>query len=501
MANNFTPATRGSSRAFFIKWRARPDRTADYQGCLMAGALDQALGDVSKIECPSPISFNEYIEIGQMRDAVERASSELTGRFPLNRRSDMKTLADIRCPLDVHINLGNCQQPTSVNGFTKKLILEQVFITNYSTTELGSLASSDDTEVDETGAVSVRNWYEVLELNTAERGADVVTNPLEDVVICSRISCGDCDDEDDGCERIYAVGDSGPGSPGTGPDVIYSLDRGVTLAADEIDTLTSSENADGIACLGDYVVVVSNDAGEVHYKLRATIDAGTAGGWADNNDNIAAGGEPNDIWSVGNYAFICGDAGYIYGMSVPTTITVLDAGVATAQNLAAIHALDDNFAVAVGAAGAVVYTRDRTTWQAATAPAAVALQAVWAKSEDEWYVGASNGAGYYTVDGGNTWTALAGFPVTLTNIEDICFSTDSVMYLSGQVAGPAGVILRSYDSGNTWVSIPEGVGTMPANDEVTAIAACQFDANFVVGVGLGDDASDGFYVVGQDNPA
>jgi photosystem II stability/assembly factor-like uncharacterized protein len=112
-------------------------------------------------------------------------------------------------------------------------------------------------------------------------------------------------------------------------------------------------------------------------------------------------------------------------------------------------------------------------------------------------VGASNGSVYYTLDSGNTWTQFTNFPVTLTNVEDIAFGTDSVGYISGSTAGPAGTMLRTYNGGYSWVAMPEGVGDFPASDEVTAIAACIYDPNFVVGVGLADDASDGFFAVGN----
>jgi hypothetical protein len=319
----------------------------------MVGAPDRSFGDVSPIQCPSPDSFRQYEEVGQIRDALERATSSLVGHLPLDVRSTLHRLARERCAHDVQVNFGTCTDPTDNNVFTKKWIFEQAFFTTYSTTEPGSLQSEDESAVDETSEFSAKDWYEVMQLNVAERGADIVQNPLEDVVICSMVECGDCDDEDDGCEIIYAVGDSGPGSPGTAPDVIYSTDRGVTLAADEITTMLSTENADALACVGDYVVVVSNDDGGIHYKTKADINAGTGFLWTRNATNIAVGGEPNDIWSVGTYAFIVGDAGYVYGISHPATITVLDAGVATTDNLGAVHALNKNFAVAVGANGAV----------------------------------------------------------------------------------------------------------------------------------------------------
>lgn len=508
MAINFKPHVRGGSRVHFIKDRARPDHVPQYQGCMMVGAPDQAGGDVTRIECPSPTSFGQYITVGKVKGSKDRVTVDLTGRYPANVRSTLKYLFDIGCAMDMHVNLGDCQDPTVNNDFLKKIIFEDVDLTNYGTDELGSLTGDDNTEVNESSSTSSGKWYEVLQLTFAKKGGDIIVNPLEDVVICSRPSCGDCEDPDDGCEIIYAVGDSGPGSPGTAPDLIYSVDGGANLAADDIGSLTDSENADALACLGDYVVVVSNDDCGIHYKTQKDIKDGVAGGWTRNATNIDASGCPMDIWSVGSYAVIVGDGGYVYGISTPTDINVLDAGEATTENLAAVHGISKNFWVAVGANGAVIYTDDQANWQLVTAPAAVALVGVWVKSTTEWHVIGTAGQYYITLDGGDTWDTHGtdygvAFPVTFASTTDIAFSTDSVGYISGVVgAGGAatGTILRTYDGGYSWVALPEYVGNLPNADSINAIAACAYDANFVVGVG-DYDGNDGIFMVGEDVPA
>jgi photosystem II stability/assembly factor-like uncharacterized protein len=105
---------------------------------------------------------------------------------------------------------------------------------------------------------------------------------------------------------------------------------------------------------------------------------------------------------------------------------------------------------------------------------------------------------YYTVDKGANWT-LQGFPGSGAGVVyDIDFASTSVGYLAHATATPAGRILRTYDGGQSWNILPEGTGTIPANDRINALAACIYDENFVVGVGLADDASDGIIVVGRD---
>jgi len=493
------PTTTGLSRIFLIDGRARGDHQPSYESCIRLGAPAWGQGDITKIECPDPARYGAFIEIGVIQAGVDRVTTTLEGRYFRDQLSTLLDLARKRCALDVQAHFGACEIPYQFNtGFTKILIFEDAYFTNYSTDDMGTLESDGNAVINEMVDVSARDMYELMPITFAERGQSAVTNPLNDVVICSEIVCEGCPDDDSGCDVIYAVGESSPGSPGTAPDVIYTSDKTVTIAADEITTLTNTDSADGVACLGDYVIVISTSNDSHEYKLKATLNAGTAAGWMQVAGGYVGAGSPNDIWSVGDYAFIVGDGGYVYGTAdASVAVTVLDAGAATTDNLVAVHALTDKFAVAVGENGAVVYTENRTVWGTATAPSANTLNCVWCKSMDEWWVGDSAGDLYYTLDRGTTWTEKAGLPITTTAIYDIQFPKDSEGFLAATIAGPAGRILRSYDGGYSWVVAPENYGSIPANDQITAIAACKNDPNFIVGVGTADNATDGIYVVGS----
>ena len=498
---SFTPAKNAYSRVFLIKRRARPDHAPEYQSCFVGGSIEQAFGDIEKIELPSPKRYGEFDEIGTIRGGQERATTALTGRYAGDLASEMLRLATLKCAMDLHFHFGTCTDPTDFNTFTKAVVLEDAFITNVSTDEVGTLESGNQSAINETADVSARDWYEVLQLSMAKRADTVITNEVVDVVICDNAGCGDCDEESDGCEKIYGVTVAAGGSAGTPADVVYSLDAGATWYAHDVDSLAVAESASALACVGNYVVVVSNASNSLHYVLKADLKTTGDPSFTEVTTGFVALGEPNDIWSVGTKAFIAGDGGYIYSTEDPTTgVDVLDAGVAVVDDLNAIHALDKEFAVAVGNNGAIVKTSNGTTWAEVTprpVGAGVHLTAVWVKSQTEWLIGTNDGRLLYTVDGGENFS-FKGFSGSGTGVvRDIAFSTNTVGYMSHSTTAPAGRILRTYDGGYSWVILPEGLGSIPANDRVTALATCE-DANFVVGAGLADDGADGFIVVGQD---
>lgn len=500
---SFTPAQKGLSRVFLIEGRARPDHTPDYQSCLVAGAPSQAMGDVEKIECPDPNEYGKWTEIGSVRGAEERVSLSLTGRYALDVKSELLRLAKKGCSVDVQVNFGQCEIPNAFDLFAKKMILEDAILTNWEAEELGALASGDNAKVDETAEVSAKNIYEIVPLSYARKGDDVVTNEVVDVVICDSITCGTCQDESDGCKKIYAITKAAGGSAGTPADVVFSLDKGQNFYAHDIDAWGAAVDGAGIACVGKYVVAIATDASDpMAYATKSDITPINDETWTDSTTGFVAAGTPRAIWSYGAGAFVVGSAGYIYQVTDPTAgVTVLDAGTATTQNLLSVHGLDSSFAVAVGSNGAIVATEDGSVWALVTPTnisfAATNIQTIAVRTKTHWQIGTSGGRAYYTLDGGVTFYQMA-FPGNGTGqVTDIQYSTDSVGFMAHQTTLTKGRVLRTYSNGNSWIVTPEGTSLFVAVDKVSALAACENDPNFVVAVGLDDNAADGFIALGQ----
>jgi photosystem II stability/assembly factor-like uncharacterized protein len=500
--SDFTPAKTGLSRVFLIEGRARPDHVPSYESCLRADSLSKPFGDVERIECPDPNRPGKYIEVGTIQAGEERATLTLEGRYALDLKSELLRLARKGCALDVSLHFGDCVDLSDFNNFSKILVLEDVNITTYDTEPLGSLQSSDEAAVNESVEISAKTVYEITPLSFAERAGDVVTNEVVDVVICDDVSCGDCEDESDGCQKIYAITLAAGGSPGTPPDVVFSVDGGATWAAHDIDSMSAEEDPDANACLGGNLVIVSNETGSLHYALLSEFESAVDPDFTEVTTGFVTGGEPNDIFSVSGKAFIVGDGGYIYATEDATAgVDVLDAGVAAATaNLNSVHALSKLFAVAAGDAGTVVFTENGTQWTAAaTEPVGVAvdINVIRAKTSREWWVGTSDGRLFYTLDQGTTWTEKSFSGSGSGAVHDLVIVTDTLFYMTHATTTPRGRLFASFNGGQSWTILPQGVGVLPLSDRFNALAACQFEPDLLVAVGLADNGTDGIIVVGN----
>lgn len=484
------------SRMFLQRWGAGPTNVPVYQGLWKAGAARWPQGDITLIRIPDPDQYGQFKIVGKIPGEPGSPTLEVQARYTLDV-SDLLKLAKDGCDNTLHIHMGKCRDPRDFNqGWDKVLILEKAVITDYSTDDLGAMVPADRGLVNETVPFTGEDLYEVKRLALTEQAGTEVVKEVVDITICDSKTCGLCGLPSDGCSIVFAVVRSATGSPGTGPDVVFSNDGGATWSTTSIATMTASEAPEAIACVGAYLVVVSNDSESLHYAPIADILDGTET-WTEVTTGFVAAKGPLDITSLGSaFNWIAAKGGYIYfSDDVTAGVEVQTAGALTVQDQLAIHALDLLNVLSVGLLNTVLVTRNGgSVWELVTGPlAGAALDACWMISEDVWWVGSQAGRLYYTLDGGVTWTEKA-FPGSgAGEVKDIAFVTPSVGYIAHATAAPAGRILRTIDGGNSWYVLPEGTGTIPANDGFNALAVCE-DPNLVFGGGLGDNAVDGIIV-------
>ena len=484
------------SRLWLIDGRAGPSNAPTYEARTAAGAATAPFGTPTTVRAPDPGSYGKFITIDQIPGETGDPTLETEGYYDPSSVSKFLEIGRGGCQADLQVHMGDCQDPQDFNGgFTKVVVLKGARPTQWGTGSLGALEPGGREAVLETVPWQGEDIYELVRLAFAEGAATILDLEVIAIEVCDPRTCGECGLSTSGCDHVLATALAGSGSPGILAQVIYSSDGGATFADTVISTLAATQEPSDATCISPNYVVVSNDSDSLHFAPVADILAGTET-WTEVTTGFVAAGSPNAITSPNSRAtFIAGDGGHIYFTANPENgVSILTDGSVTAEDLQDIDAVDDENIVAVGANNAVIFSGDGETFAAVTGPApAVVLNAIAMKSEDEWWVGTAGGQLFYTLDQGTTWTESTFNGSGAGEVRAIVWFDETVGYFSHDTVDPAGRIFRTIDGGFSWFI--EGADSMPANDQITALAKCE-DQNKVFGGGLGDDGTDGIIVRG-----
>lgn len=489
-------AVAGNVRLWTTEDGVHPLRGPQYQTIARLGDPSWDFGEKTRVEAPDPSAYNRFVEAATVPGAVSRPTYSINGRYPF-ALSDMLRLSRKQCRLDVYALVGECRDPQNFSeGYEKILFFPNGQITSWGGEGFGALGSDENAASNETIELSAREIYEFGQLSYAQLGSSDTTREIKTVDVCDKEGCGDCGEASDGCQKVLATMVGTGTTPGTKPTLLYSEDGGSSFTSDIIDTLFGNEGPSDAACVGAYFVLVANVPNSLHYiNLEDLFNE--EGSWVEVNDGFVAGGEPNKMDTVdARHTWIVGDGGYIYFTSNPTMgVEVQDAGSATAQDLLDVDAYNSDFVMAVGAANAVVYSRDGgDTWAAVTGPAVgIDLTACQMWGETVWFVGTAAGELWVTEDEGRNWTEKV-LPGTVTEVVDIEFVDEAEGYLS-VVQTDAGYIYKTITGGYEWTVLPDGKrAAIPANNKINQIAVCGVGKNRVFGAGLGDNGTAGIIV-------
>lgn len=500
MSENIPVLTAGQFRVWLVEGGVHPSRPPLYKAVHKLDDPSQSYGDETRIEVPSGDRFNQFTSVGSIQGEVERASFGLSGRYTEDL-SDLLRLAKKRCRVDAFALIGKCKNPQDfTNGWEKILFLRDGKISTWAGENFGALESGDQNISGESVEMSSDDMYEFGLIGLSEVADTEASAEIHTIDICDDESCGDCDDESDGCQRVLATMAGVGATPGTLPQLLYSDDEGVTWNTQDIDTLFSNEVAADGECVGGNFVIVSNDSGSLHFINVDDLYLGN-GVWSEVNLGFNAAGAPNAIWSYNvRNTWIVGDGGYIYFTQDPTSsVTVQDAGIATTQKLVAVHSYSEDYVMATGALNAVVYTTNGgETWNSITGPAVgLTLRTCWMWSKSVWFIGDNTGQLWYTTDSGNSWTEKI-LPAGIDNIDKIEFVNDAEGYMIARKGSGAARILRTMTGGYEWKILPDGsLTSTPAADYFNDMAVCGPGQNLVFAAGLDDDASTGIIVKGE----
>lgn len=496
----------GSGRVWTIKGRAGPSHEPYYHHLGAAGAISWGQGDITDIEIPSDLQYGQWEKIDSFQVSPDRATTTIQVYETMDR-SALYDLVRLRCPFDIQIHKGVCEDPRDFDrGWQKVKILEDVRPTSYDVNEQGSLQGDGQASNMEDLPTSAKSVYDVLRMEYREVAASAVGEEVVGVDVCDGVACGDCEGVDfsDGCQKVFALCNSAGSSPGLLPQLVVTADQfGATAIIERwVTTVTLGENVSDLACVGTNVVVLSYDGEEIHYAPTADI-LNSAETWTGVTTGIVATHGPICIWNYSPLlSFIGGELGYIYQMkNVTDGVTVLDAGVAATVDLVDVDGYDTQNVALVGNSNALVYTIDGSNFSQATVTAlgTTDLYAVAYRKKTEIWVGGDTGTVYVTTNYGTNWTAKA-LPGAITQVDKIVWLNESVGFITARSAGPVAKILRTINGGYTWYVVPEAVGSsIPTADYFNDIAYCDNEPNKAFFGGLADNAADGILVKGSDS--
>jgi photosystem II stability/assembly factor-like uncharacterized protein len=495
-------AKSSQSRVFVTEGAAGPHQAPRYLRLARALTPEQGYGDVTPVYGPSQSRYDQFVVHDKIQGQRPLPTLGVESLYELGGPA-LLDLSKRECDLTLSVHLGSCRAPDDHNGGWADghvMMFSRGKITNWASTELGALDGDQRAPVMETIAATGEKLYPIKPITpTAIQGA-LVTDEVIDVAICDVVSCGDCGVPSDGAKIQFALVLDSSGSPGLPAKVLYTDDGWATAGSSAISSLGLAESPDAFACMGAYLVVVSEDSGSHHYVKIADLLAG-GGIWTEVTGGYVGGGEPKAISVVnGQLAWVVGAGGYIYKLTDPTQApTVSDAGSATTQDFRAVHAFDDDVVVAVGDANVVVATTNGgDTWVLITGPSiGVGLRSLWVASTNVWLVGNAAANLYYTIDGGTNWSQKT-YPASPAagDVADITFVTEEVGYLaSNNSAALSGALYRTIDGGYSWYEVPESGAAFPTNRRLNAIAAPDAEGveNTVLVGGL-LDANDGILI-------
>lgn len=494
MTEDINLAKGGLFRVYVQHAGSSPANPYDYVGCLSLGGIQEDLGQGEPIYCPSSEVMGQFDIVDITSPPQALATTDFTQRMSLLLKDFWWDLRRRKCEFNIFIKAGRCARPDDPHDFSAGILVKKAKATAFNTGAMNP--QNEDSATDLTGSIQMRDFDRFLPLYFGEVADAIVLDEALDGIFADKAQCGDCGAPSDGCQKMYVLTDTVPGSPSLSPQLAYSKNGGGLWAADFVNSL-SNQVPNRLAQVGTRLVVISQVDTAHHHKLQATIDSGVTGGWTRVSGGYVATKGPRAIYSKSPaQTFIVGAGGYIYFMSNPTAaVSVLSDGSVTTQDLNDVRGVGSTI-VAVGNSNAVVVSHnDGRTWSVVTGPAVgVNLTTVEVVTKRIWWVGAANGKSFYTIDEGKAWVEATP-DSSIAAVNRIRFVDELVGYMTVEVGGAARVY-RTKDNGYSWHFETPYVTGIPAALRFNFIAPCPGNYNVALAGGLAPVGSDGLVALG-----
>ncbi len=484
----------GQARIFIQEGGASPANPYIYMGCMSLDDGSKDLGEPDPVYCPSSEQRDAWDIVDEIPKAESLGTSSFTQHMDRFLNDVWWDIKERRCKFNMQAILTNCNRPDDIQMWDAKILYDNTRMTNMSHGAFNPLSGDDNAAVDITGSLTYRDLAPIRQIKFGEVLDTLVLAEVLDGVYNDVISCGDCGTPSDGCQKFYLLTLANSGSPGLSSQIVRSLDGGSTGIAIDIPVF-GGLSGNRLAPVGNRLVVISQANGGHAHSLFSNLDAGVVS-WSLVTTGYVATKGPRAIFSLSPaQTFIAAAGGYIYLMTDPTkAVTVLTDGSISTQDLNDIHGKGRTI-IAVGGSNAMLVSRNRgVSFSAVTGPKpGIALNTVFVFSDSIWFVGTADGDGFYTINGGVSWTEFTP-DAGITVFNKIRFFNDTVGYIAVQLGGVARVY-RTTDSGATWHHEAPSISGLPTAERINVVVPC--GNNICLAAGRISSAGDGLVAVAQ----
>lgn len=452
--------------------------------CTGVGDVSIPSADVTPLYCPDLEHSGDYKISGYLRGEPGLGGFSLTRplvntyNFLLENKCGYNALITYVCE-GVRSNPNNYMIAVAmINAITSEKGLESPV----------AHEPAEDARVNATATLSFADLMMIYNIEWTQQSLNN-TADANGIAFLPEKCASDCSDERGLCE----VGFMGLDGTQYNSEVKKTEDGGTwyQTAADPFFYSGGDSGKPVIFEYGDYERVlvprISMAVGE-YAEVAYTEDRGVT--WSDNYVGTVDSQFLRKLFTYGVTCWAVGSHGYIYvSTDQGASWTAQSAGAITTQTLNDGIMYDEDVGYVVGNNNTFIYTLNGgDNWNARTGPAVGANLVSVAVNGKGWvFVGASDGAMYYSRDKGTTWFLRRDFGVGV--VESIVF--DNANRFIGacifNTGAPVGHVYRTINGGATWAEITVG---MPDNAGLNDLWMC--DQNVIIAVG---NAYDGQTVV------
>lgn len=449
MSEDISIMKAGNWRVFVQVDGPTPANPYEYVGCLSLAGLAHELGEETPVYCPSRNQPNAWDIVDTVSSTPGLPTTDFTQHADQLLRDFWWDIRRRGCRFNGQALVINCTRPDNFNDWSAKILMKRLKMTAFNGGEMNPLAGDGNAAWDLTGSLMMDEFDVIYPLKFGEVADSVMVAEALDGFYYDIVSCGECGENSDGCQRAYILTSASGGSPGLSSRIVHTS-NGTTWTAVDIPPLAGNSGI-RFAAAGRDVIVLSGNLAQHFVNTLANVDADSTSGWVTVTTGYVTLPQavyvksPAEVW-------IAGRSGYIYFSSNPrSSVSVISDGSITAQHLNDVHGIG-NTVVFVGNSNAIVASENGgASFFAVTGPAAKAgvnITAVQVISKKMWWIGYADGSLYFTTNGGTTWTLVA-IDSTIQIVNDLKFVNDVIGYLVVETStGPR--VYRTTDGGFTW---------------------------------------------------